>query len=89
MQKDNRGVRVRPALDGDDWNDMLIRDPSASRWRPMIGGSVIDRSPANLTTKPCPRHRPYGGGARSGEFRCETQSEIRCASAFGVFALIQ
>ena len=26
LQKDNRGVRVRPALDGQDWNDMLIRD---------------------------------------------------------------
>ena len=26
LRKDNRGVRVRPALDGQDWNDMLTRD---------------------------------------------------------------
>ena len=26
FRKDNRVVRVRPALDGQDWNDMLIRD---------------------------------------------------------------
>ena len=26
LRKDNRVVRVRPALDGDDWNDMLVRD---------------------------------------------------------------
>ena len=26
LQKDNRVVRVRPALNGDDWNDMLGRD---------------------------------------------------------------
>lgn len=26
LRKDNRVVRVRPALDGDDWNDMLRRD---------------------------------------------------------------
>ena len=26
MRKDNRVVRVRPALDGDDWNDMLMRE---------------------------------------------------------------
>ena len=26
LQKDNRVVRVRPALDGDDWNDMLMRE---------------------------------------------------------------
>ena len=26
LRKDNRVVRVRPALDGDDWNDMLSRD---------------------------------------------------------------
>ena len=28
LQKDNRVVRVRPALDGDDWNDMLMRERS-------------------------------------------------------------
>ena len=26
LRRDNRVVRVRPALDGDDWNDMLMRD---------------------------------------------------------------
>ena len=26
LRNDNRVVRVRPALDGDDWNDMLLRD---------------------------------------------------------------
>ena len=26
LQKDNRVVRVRPALHGDDWNDMLMRE---------------------------------------------------------------
>ena len=26
LRKDNRVVRVRPALDGDDWNDMLMRE---------------------------------------------------------------
>ena len=25
LRRDNRVVRVRPALDGDDWNDMLMR----------------------------------------------------------------
>ena len=28
LRKDNRVVPVRPALDGDDWNDMLRRDRS-------------------------------------------------------------
>ena len=26
LQKDNRVVRIRPAFDGDDWNDMLMRE---------------------------------------------------------------
>lgn len=26
LQTDNRVVRIRPALDGEDWNDMLVRE---------------------------------------------------------------
>ncbi len=40
LRNDNRVVRLRPALDGQGWNDMLMRDrvERPDRPRPMVAG---------------------------------------------------